>query len=403
MQGKAIIDQFAINQSEANMDSIIELARSGSMTDNEIAYLANKLAKSGEFVSVPKQCLAADIPSTGAPSSLSTLICPLVLIELGFVVPKLGVKGRPAGGIDVLCQIPKYNAFMGSDEIEKALHYNKYCHFIVSNKFAPLDARLFKYRSKVGAKAVAPLVIASILSKKIVAGLKIAGLDVRIANFGNFGSNYEMAENNSKRFIAVAKKVGIKAKCFLNDFNTIQQPYIGRGESLIALNKVFENKMDTLLNKHLNSCIGMSLELINDSSSNFPEITIDTLTTNFENNLISQGSSFENFRNRVKKIEELHVYKLKATQSGFLKINLGKLRDVIVEHQNQVASESLFPDPCGVIFKKTSNEYILEGEVICTYRITKELKQNFSIGIIKSCSIVDTPYCPTDNKIIKNG
>ncbi len=399
MYAKTVIDLFAKNQTASNMDSVIQLARNGLMTDDEIAYLATKLAKSGKQITVSKQSMVADIPSTGGASSLSTLICPLVLIEFGFVIPKLGIKGRPAGGIDVLYQIPNYNVTMRCNEIENILINSKYCHFNVSEHFAPLDAKLFQYRSKVGAKSIAPLVIASILSKKIVTGLKITGLDVRVSKSGNFGSNYDEAESYSKRFIKVAKKVGISAKCFLNDFNVIQQPYIGRGESLIALQKVFENNMDNMLKKHVDNCICMSLELLHGSKLN--EIVIDKLAANFENNLISQGSSLNKFQKRVQEIESLHIYNLKADKDGFLNIDLGMLRDMIVEHQNKVGTQSLFPDPCGVIFKKTPYEYIQKGEIVCTYRITKEFKLEFSEKLIKSYCIVDTPYSPINMKIIK--
>ena len=78
-----------------------------NLEPHEVASLATKLADSGS--SLPASAKAtADIPSTGGPSSLSTLVCPLFLRLKGFVVPKLAVPGRPAGGIDVLATIPGY-------------------------------------------------------------------------------------------------------------------------------------------------------------------------------------------------------------------------------------------------------------------------------------------------------
>ncbi len=62
--------------------------------------------------------LVADVASTGGPSSLSTLLSPLFLRAGGAVVPKLGVPGRPAGGIDCLAQIPGYRTELSAQEVE---------------------------------------------------------------------------------------------------------------------------------------------------------------------------------------------------------------------------------------------------------------------------------------------
>jgi hypothetical protein len=64
------------------------------------AELATALASSGEVYD-PHCLLTADVASTGGPSSLSTLLCPLFLRVGGLVVPKLGVPGRPAGGTNM--------------------------------------------------------------------------------------------------------------------------------------------------------------------------------------------------------------------------------------------------------------------------------------------------------------
>src|SRR5690606_14039939 len=127
-----------------------------------IAELTKVLATSGETLKFSSYN-TADIPSTGGPSSLSTIISPLILKEY-FAVPKLGIVGRPAGGIDVLAQIEGYNLKLSKKGIYEIIDKTQYCHFISNNQFAPLDSELFKYRSENGFKNVSGLVIASLLS-----------------------------------------------------------------------------------------------------------------------------------------------------------------------------------------------------------------------------------------------
>ena len=348
MKGQTIIDKFAKVQSRESMDALIQWAKSEEICDDEIIYLAKILANSGKILKLPNKSLSADIPSTGGSNSLSTLLCPLVLRELGFVVPKLGVKGRPAGGIDVLAQIPNYKIEFKYYELLRCLKENGYCHFLAGNEFVPLDAILFSYRSNEYAKSIIPLVISSILAKKIAVGLKYIGLDVRVTKFGNFGTNWEEAKKNSLRFIRISKKLGINVVCFLNDLNYIQQPYIGRGESLLSLFEIFYEEPNSLLRKHLYRCINMGLSL-SSNTNNCSPYTISVLAKHFLDNLVAQGSSEKDFINKVQEIKSAHKYKIHSPKSGFLIINIQQLRDSIVWGQNYI-SECKFSDPCGVIF-----------------------------------------------------
>lgn len=401
MEEKIIIDQFIQNPSEGNMMALIERAIQDTLSNKNIAYLAKKLGESGEVVQLKgKGSFVADIPSTGGPSSLSTLICPLVLMELNCQIPKLGVKGRPAGGIDVLYQIPDYKIHFDSNQITNILESSGYCHFIVSKKYAPLDARLFDYRSRVGAKAIPSLVIASILSKKIAARLNYTGLDVRVAEYGNFGHSFELAERNANRFIAVAKDVGINAKCFLNDFSIEQQSYIGRGESLLALLMIFENNMNYLLKRHLNNCIGMALNVPPREAIKDKQITTENLYRNFSKNLEDQGSSIEKFNKKAKDIQKQHYNIIKSSGNGFLKIDMKMLRDTIVKYQNEFHTDSLFPDPCGVILLRNSNDYIVKNESILTYRAEGEFKKEFENDLRGCFSINCTPKQTASYKIL---
>src|SRR6185503_4646328 len=177
---------------------------------------------------------AADVASTGGPTSLTTLICPLYLRAFGFKVPKLGVPGRPAGGIDVLAQIPGFKFSMTDSQAIAAFNKSGYVHFLADDAHGYHDAVLFSYRKTHDAVNLVPLVIASLLTKKLIVGLSRIGLDVRVSQFGNFGATWSLAKANARQFCEVASTLDISASCFLTDGSVPYQPFIGRGESLIA-------------------------------------------------------------------------------------------------------------------------------------------------------------------------
>jgi len=64
-------------------------------------------------------------------------------------------------------------------------------------------------------------------------GVTSAGLDVRVARYGNFGDSE--AADAAAMFARVARILGVEPVVFLTDASHAYQPGIGRGESLQAL------------------------------------------------------------------------------------------------------------------------------------------------------------------------
>lgn len=343
--------------------------------NDEILELALGLANSG--VKLEKGNISiADIPSTGGPSSLSTLLCPLFLRNKNRVVVKLGVSGRPAGGIDVLSQIRGYNINPKLNEINDWIERAGYVHFIANDYFAPLDRDLFSFRKRNNAINIPALVIASLLSKKIAVSVKEVGLDIRVSSYGNFGKNWEDAKKNAKRFNEISKLAGIKSISFLSNNDIPQQGYIGRSESLLALKKIFNEEMDWLLQKHLERCFLMSLHTVEANSNN--ELSIESIQKVFFENINTQGGNINSFYEIAEKTNKAHNAIVNASYSGFLQINIEKIRSSIAQFQKKyITPNNLFPDPCGIILQKTSFDFINKGEAICSIRCQPEIKEIF--------------------------
>jgi pyrimidine-nucleoside phosphorylase len=386
---------------EPSMATLVQRAKSGPVADDDIAYLANRLAASGEILTLKGLGQIADVASTGGPTSLSTLLCPLYLRELNATVPKLAVAGRPAGGIDVLSRIPGYKIRLTREEIYRVLDECRYVHILADENYAPLDAALFAYRQRAGAQNVQPLVIASLLSKKLAMGLKSVGLDVRVAAHGNFGANWDEARHNAQRFCRVAKLLGIEATCFLTDASVPYQPYIGRGESLAALSEVFAATASGLSAEHAKMCFQMAALTVADESAAQPDG--DRLAYRFEQNLSAQGSCADAFRKKVAETIEGHKYTISSPSEGFLHINLEKLREVLVEAQKQAAAgKDSFTDPCGVILLKMSGEAVKKGETIASVRADEKLFAALKERLGLAFGTTASPIVPKSIEVIRN-
>ena len=141
------------------------------------AELATILAASGECITGRGSFRRRRIH--GRSCVAGTLLTPLYLRAAGAIVPKLGVPGRPAGGIDCLGQIPGYRTELSVREILQIIDASGYAHFLAKGRMAPLDGRMFKLRQAMNAQTIPSLVAGSLLSKKLAVGVKHAGLDIR--------------------------------------------------------------------------------------------------------------------------------------------------------------------------------------------------------------------------------
>ena len=370
MNGKNLIDRFAKAPSEGCINELIVWAESGNPSDSEIGYLANTLANSGSRLASGNY--RADIPSTGGPSSLSTILCPLILAQFSFIIPKLGVPGRPAGGIDVLAQIPGYKFTYTKIEIENLLSKTNYVHFLANQDFTPLDRLLFEHRKKIGRIDVSALVIASLLSKKLACGLSLIGLDIRVSSFGNFGKNNKEAQTNALRFINVSKSLGIKATCFLTTTEYALQPYIGRGESLIAISKILNANFseEKSLKGHFDNCLLMSQALLKMTD----EFSFNKIIESFSLNLEMQGTTLQSFNNKVEELISQDRLDITARDTGFFHYDLRKIRDLITSYQNKfITSTNPFPDPCGIHFLREIGEHVNASDNLAEVRFDSRL------------------------------
>jgi thymidine phosphorylase len=324
-----LIDDFARARTEKVMSRLIAAVKDGLFDATDIRRLAEAMAKSGSTLEFDLD--TADLVSTGGPGSLSTLLGPLYLRAYGFLIPKLGVPGRPAGGIDVMAQLPGYRARLTYAEVREVIARCGYAHFLADDNFAPLDAALFNYRQAVGAQNIPALAIASLLAKKIACGIRFAGLDVRVALHGNFGGTFKEARENAKMFCAAAEAAGIKALAALTDARAAGQPFIGRGEALLALKLIFERRADPWLAEHNDRCRLMAAQVASMGTRNKTPLGTDEIETVFLENVEAQGSSPNAFHAKADAVASAKRIDMLATREGFLAVDIPAMRSIFVK------------------------------------------------------------------------
>jgi thymidine phosphorylase len=375
MRGSVVLDRVRTAARSGQLtiqhhDAIIGAATQDEFDDSDIADLAQILAGSGQGLHRPGASF--DLASTGGPGSLSTLIGPLCLRAVGCEVRSLGVPGRPAGGVDVLAQLSDYRLDLSPAEADGVLSRAGYVHLLANSTWTPMDGSLFERRQACGAQACPPLVISSLLSKKLALGVTVVGLDVRVGPHGNFGADVAEVTANTDRFVHVANLLGIDARVYISESALPEQPYIGRGEALLALHEILYGRPGAWLGSHLERIWSITQQLAGAPDEWQPPIQL--LRQAWEANLMAQSSGPTSFERSLAEIRSQPTATVSAPGSGRLQVDLGALRATIVAEQRRSASEGApFADPIGVTLLCRPGSPVERGVHVAVVRLSADV------------------------------
>lgn len=377
------------------IDEVIEAFASSKPDEADVAVLATRLAEPRYRGSRGSALQFADFVSTGGPTSLSTIVGPLLLLAHGYDVFKVTVPGRPAGSLDVLAQAPGYRFYLDTTEIDKCLDECGFAHVLAGHELARLDAAVFSRRQAVGKQAVPALVVASILSKKLAANVSIAGVEVRVSPFGNFGNTFDDACLNAKLLCRVADLLDMDITAFVVDGRQPLQPYIGRGEALLAIIEWLDGQANDALLRHVSSCTDMVKLMIGHSECQLPDISY--VRSHFARHLESQGSSYDLAKAYTYGVCRRHSYSVKSVCDGYVMYDLQHIRQVLVA-TNAHAQGVHFGDICGVIIVKEPRSYVKVGETLMTFRCPEPQVIEFEKNLCQAVSFSEL-IAPSANKV----
>jgi pyrimidine-nucleoside phosphorylase len=161
----------------------------------ELAALTQAMRFSGEvFDSSPLDAFVVDKHSTGGVGDKTSLLIAPIVAAAGLKDPMISGRslGHTGGTLDKLETIPGFRTQLPLDEM---LRITAKCGFAMAGqtpKLVPADRILYALRDHTGTVESPYLITASIMSKKLAAGLNGLVLDVKTGS-GAFMSKYEDA------------------------------------------------------------------------------------------------------------------------------------------------------------------------------------------------------------------
>jgi len=193
------------------------------METEEIVQLTHAMMHSGEVLAWPNvDRPIVDKHSTGGVGDKVSFMLAAIVASCGAYVPMIAGRGlgHTGGTSDKLESIAGFNVQPSIEEFQSITKKLGMAIISQTSALAPADKRLYGIRDVTATVESIPLITASILSKKLAAGLDALVMDVKVGN-GAMMNNIDNATALAKSIVNVANSAGVKTQAIITDMNQV--------------------------------------------------------------------------------------------------------------------------------------------------------------------------------------
>jgi pyrimidine-nucleoside phosphorylase len=207
--------------SDCQMSAWLMAALLRGLDERETTDLTHAMLHSGlvlELGSVDRP--KVDKHSTGGVGDKISLSVAPAVAACGVAVPMICGRGlgHTGGTLDKLEAIPGYRTALTAREFERIVATVGVSIMGQTREMAPADARMYAIRDVTGTVESIPLIVASILSKKLAEGIDALVLDVKVGR-GAFMKDLEDARRLADALLRTATREGKHVSALLTDMS----------------------------------------------------------------------------------------------------------------------------------------------------------------------------------------
>ena len=161
-------------------------------------------------------------------------------------------------------------------------------------EIAPADKKIYALRDATATVPSIPLIVASIMSKKLAEGLDALVLDVKTGS-GAFMREFEDAKKLAEALIETGKSFGVKTEAVISDMNQPLGKFVGNALEVYECIKILRNEADTQMLPTLELSIELAARMLVLCET---EKTVQSAKLKVQSHLES-GEALENFKKNI--------------------------------------------------------------------------------------------------------
>ncbi len=192
------------------------------MTVEETTALTFAMRDSGERLDFSGiDGLRVDKHSTGGVGDKTSLVVAPIVASLGVKVAKMSGRGlgHTGGTVDKLEAIPGFKTNLPIDEFKEIVNRVGVAIVGQNAELAPADKLLYALRDVTATVDSLPLIVSSIMSKKLAADDDCIVLDVKTGS-GSFMKTLEKSRELAAQMVEIGKRAGKRMRALITDMDT---------------------------------------------------------------------------------------------------------------------------------------------------------------------------------------
>jgi pyrimidine-nucleoside phosphorylase len=301
------------------------------LSPDEQTFLTGAMLASGEILDFSEiDAPVVDKHSTGGVGDKTSLIIAPIVAACGAFVPMISGRGlgHTGGTLDKLESVAGYNVNLTTEEFKQTI---KNCGFAMTGQtaeIAPADKKIYSLRDATATVESIPLIVASIMSKKLAEGLDALVLDVKTGS-GAFMQKFEDSKKLAEALCRTGNACGVKTEAIISDMNQPLGKYVGNALEIFECIKILRGETDELMSPTLKLSIELAARML--ILSGIAE-TVENAKLKIKK-VLDSGEALEKFRQNIelqsgdskicenpeilidKNLIEVHV---KAQKTGFV-------------------------------------------------------------------------------------
>ena len=193
------------------------------LTQQETVSLTLAMKNSGQLLTWPNiDGPIVDKHSTGGVGDKVSFMLAAIVAACGGYVPMISGRGlgHTGGTADKLESIAGFNVQPKLKQFKQIVGDLGMAIISQTPELAPADRRLYAIRDVTATVASIPLITASILSKKLAAGLDVLVMDIKVGN-GAMMTDLNQARALAESISTVANDAGVNTQAIITDMNQV--------------------------------------------------------------------------------------------------------------------------------------------------------------------------------------